>query len=300
MEVAITNGPPVRPLADRGGLAAAGTRCPGALSLKAESPAWPHRLAPGETRLKQQVTFPHGGYYQLGPCAGNGRCLRTALRRFRCGHGAGHLSLVCQGPAAPGLQPGFRGPSAKSGWYTLFEDPQRLAAIRPISRAIRLNRIHWRATARTGQIHSRVYENSRVAGATFLLDFHQQSFQGSGAAASAELAIVTSHPSPTPFPHGEQIGFVSNGATPPIAFARKAGAPDSPRARTRTAGPPNRRPTPPAACHRGNGKAGTVIPANSRKPGALEHTDGLEFSAMLAEAACRIPRTPPWSPCCGG
>ena len=39
-----------------------------------------------------------------------------------------------------------------------------------------LNRVHWRATARTGQLHSKVYEPSTVVGATIVLDFHRDSY----------------------------------------------------------------------------------------------------------------------------
>ena len=66
------------------------------------------------------------------------------------------------------------GPSERFAWPTgLFEDPTRLAGVRLFQQGDPLNRVHWRATARTGQLHSRVYENSRVAGASLLLDFHR-------------------------------------------------------------------------------------------------------------------------------
>src|ERR1019366_8024802 len=73
-------------------------------------------------------------------------------------------------------------------------DPTRLAGVRPYQQGDPLNRIHWRATARTGELHSRIYETSRVAGATFLLDFHAQSFQGPGGYTSAELALTIASP----------------------------------------------------------------------------------------------------------
>jgi len=75
-----------------------------------------------------------------------------------------------------------------------------------------LNRIHWRATARTGSLHSRMYETSRVAGAVFLLDFYRDSFPGAAGAVAMELAVTTlASLANAVFLKGEQIGFASNG-----------------------------------------------------------------------------------------
>ena len=48
--------------------------------------------------------------------------------------------------------------------YRLFEDPTRMAGVRRYEAGDPLNRIHWRATARTGMLHSKMYEPSTVAG----------------------------------------------------------------------------------------------------------------------------------------
>ena len=66
--------------------------------------------------------------------------------------------------------------------HRLFEDPTRIAGVRGYQSGDPLNRIHWRATARTGALHSKIYEPSTVAGATILLDFHEQSFDRAGRA----------------------------------------------------------------------------------------------------------------------
>jgi uncharacterized protein (DUF58 family) len=96
--------------------------------------------------------------------------------------------------------------------HRLFEDPTRLAGLRPYQRGDPLNRIHWRATARTGELHSRVYETSRVAGATFVLDFSEQSHPVHSGGASAELAVkAVASLANAVYLMGEQIGLVSNG-----------------------------------------------------------------------------------------
>ena len=56
--------------------------------------------------------------------------------------------------------------------HRLYEDPTRIAGVRPYEPGDPLNRIHWRATARTGTLHSKITEPSTLTGATVLLDFH--------------------------------------------------------------------------------------------------------------------------------
>jgi uncharacterized protein (DUF58 family) len=263
--------------------------------LKAEGPRLAlTRLAPGETTsLKQQVTFLMRGYYQLGPLLLETGDVFGLHRRFRVATEP-HFALVL--PKVLPLQ-GYNLASRRPIGeirvvHRLFEDPTRLAAIRPYQPGDPLNRIHWRATARTGQMHSRVYENSRVAGATFLLDFHQQSYAGSGAAASAELAIVTvASLANAVFLMGEQIGFVSNGRDAADRIREEGwGAGFTTRQdahRRATEAQANSRLRPVLVeTRKGGDRFRQILETLAR----LEHTDGLEFSEMLAEAACRIPR----------
>ena len=172
------------------------------------------RLAPGEMEsLSYTVTFLMRGYYQLGPLLLETGDVFGLHRRFRV-TGEPHFALVLP-KVLPleGYNLASRRPLGEIRVvHRLFEDPTRLAGVRRFQQGDPLNRIHWRATARTGEIHSRLYENSRVAGATFLLDFHTQSFQGAGGANSAELAIVTvASLANAVFLMGQQIGLVSNG-----------------------------------------------------------------------------------------
>jgi uncharacterized protein (DUF58 family) len=176
--------------------------------------------------------------------------------------------------------------------HRLFEDPTRLASIRPYQAGDPLNRIHWRATARTGEIHCRVYENSRVAGATFLLDFHDRSYSGSGASPSAELAIVTvASLAHAVFLLGQQIGFASNGRDAADRIREEgwgAGFATRTDAHRRAAETPaNTRLRPVIVkTRKGGDRFAQILETLAR----LEHTDGLEFSGMLAEVASEIPR----------
>jgi uncharacterized protein (DUF58 family) len=252
------------------------------------------RLAPGATTgLNYQVTFLMRGYYQLGPLLLETGDVFGLHRRFRVA-GEPHFALVL--PKVLPLQ-GYNLASRRPLGeirvvHRLFEDPTRLAGVRPYQQGDPLNRIHWRATARTGEIHSRVYENSRVAGATFLLDFHAKSFHGSFAIASAELAIVTvASLANAVFLMGQQIGFISNGRDAADRIREEGW-----RAEFTTRKDARHRATEPLA----NDRLRPVLVETRKGPekfrqiletlARLEHTDGLEFSEMLAATVSQIPR----------
>lgn len=263
--------------------------------LKAEGPRLTlTRLAPGETAsLKHQVTFLMRGYYQLGPLLLETGDVFGLHRRFRVATEP-HFTLVL--PKVLPLQ-GYNLASRRPIGeirvvHRLFEDPTRLASIRPYQPGDPLNRIHWRATARTGQIHCRVYESSRVAGATFLLDFHERSYPGHGAAASAELAVITVVSlANAVFLMGQQIGLVSNGRDAAdrireegwsAGFATRA---DAQRRATEAQANTRLRPVM-VETRKGEDRFRQILETLAR----LEHTDGLEFSEMLEEVASEIPR----------
>jgi len=252
------------------------------------------RLGPGEeTTLEYQVTFGQRGYYQLGPVLLETGDVFGLHRRFRVATEP-HFALVL--PKVLPLQ-GYNLASRRPMGeirvvHRLFEDPTRLAGVRPWQPGDPMRRIHWRALARTGEIHSRIYENSRVAGATFLLDFHTANYQGAGAANSAELAIVTvASLANAVHLMGQQTGLVTNGrdaadriraegwraefTTRSDALQRAAEPRDNDRLR------PVRVPT---------GKGAETMRQILETLARLEHTDGLEFPEMLAAAVSQIPR----------
>ena len=96
--------------------------------------------------------------------------------------------------------------------HRLFEDPTRLAGVREYQRGYSFNRIHWKATASTGKLHSRIYDPSTVAGATIILDFHKDMYPAQGEPHRSELAITTvASLANAVCQMGQQIGLVTNG-----------------------------------------------------------------------------------------
>jgi uncharacterized protein (DUF58 family) len=251
------------------------------------------RLARGETEsVDYQVTFLQRGYYQLGPLLLETGDVFGLHRRFRVA-GEPHFALVL--PKVLPLQ-GYNLASRRPMGeirvvHRLFEDPTRLAGVRPYQQGDQLNRIHWRATARTGELHSRVFETSRVAGATFLLDFHAQSFAGAGGNVSAELAITTvASLANAVFLMGQQIGFISNGRDAADRIREEGWraeylSRDDAQQRADPVESDRLRPVR-IETRKGNEKLTQIFETLAR----LEHTDGLDFSEMLTTTVAQIPR----------
>ena len=252
------------------------------------------RLARGEIEsLKYQVTFRQRGYYQLGPLLLETGDVFGLHRRFRIA-GEPHFALVL--PKVLPLQ-GYNLASRRPMGeirvvHRLFEDPTRLAGVRPYQQGDSLNRIHWRATARTGELHSRIFETSRIAGATFLLDFHTQSFQGSSGTVSAELAIVTvASLANAVFLMGQQIGLISNGRDAADRIREEGW-----HAEFITRADAHRRAAEPLANDRlrpvqvETGKGGEKMKQLLETLARLEHTDGLDFSEMLTAIISKVSR----------
>lgn len=246
----------------------------------------------GTGSINYQVTFLMRGYYQLGPLLLETGDVFGLHRRFRV-TGEPHFALVL--PKVLPLQ-GYNLASRRPMGeirvvHRLFEDPTRLAGVRPYQQGDPLNRIHWRATARTGELHSRVYETSRIAGATFLLDFHTQSFQGGRGSVSAELAVVTvASLANAVFLMGQQIGLISNGRDAADRIREEGWRAEfisRTDAQQRAEPLANDRMRPvQVATGKGGEKMKQILETLAR----LEHTDGLDFAEMLSAIISKVPR----------
>src|SRR5215469_13478727 len=169
------------------------------------------RIKAGRTEtIEYRVKFLMRGYYQLGPLLLETGDVFGLHRRFRVATEPHFVLVMPKVLPLQGYNLASRRPIGEIRVaHRLFEDPTRVAGIRPYQRGDPLNRIHWRATARTGTLHSRLCETSRVAGAMFLLDFHRMSYPGPAGAGAMEVAITAvASLANAVFLRGEQIGFV--------------------------------------------------------------------------------------------
>jgi len=166
-----------------------------------------------ENVMTYQITPAFRGYYQIGPVVLESGDLFGLHRRYRIG-AEPHYLLVYP-PVVPleGYEIASRRPIGEVRLtHRLYEDPTRIAGVRAYQAGDPLNRVHWRATARTGALHSKVYEPSTLVGASLLLDFHEDGYLSRGELYRSELAVKAA----TSLAHaialrGQQIGLATNG-----------------------------------------------------------------------------------------
>jgi uncharacterized protein (DUF58 family) len=75
-----------------------------------------------------------------------------------------------------------------------------------------LQRVHWRATARTGELQCRVFDPTTLAGASILVDFHKDGYPARGEPFRSDLAVTTACSIAYAVTMlSQQIGLASNG-----------------------------------------------------------------------------------------
>jgi uncharacterized protein (DUF58 family) len=171
-------------------------------------------LAPRARRtMLYQLTCNRRGYYQVGPLLLETGDLFGLHRRHQVAADPNFVLVLPKVIPLEGYEVSSKRPIGEVRMtYRLYEDPTRIAGVRRYQPGDPLNRVHWRATARTGVLHSKVYEPSTVAGATLLLDFHTASHEKRHEPFRSDLA-VTAAASIANALHltGQQVGLVSNG-----------------------------------------------------------------------------------------
>ncbi len=167
----------------------------------------------GRRTLLYQLQCQQRGYYQIGPLILETGDLFGLHRRYRVLTEPHFLLVYPQVVPLEGYEIATRRPIGEIRiTHRLYEDPTRIAGVRPYEAGDPLNRIHWRATARTGQLHSKIYEPSTIAGATIVLDFHRAAYDPHHEPLRSELAVTAAASvANAVFQMGQQIGLVTNG-----------------------------------------------------------------------------------------
>jgi uncharacterized protein (DUF58 family) len=94
----------------------------------------------------------------------------------------------------------------------LFEDPTRTAGVREYQVGDPLQRVHWKVTARTGVLHCRIYEPTSLAGATLLIDFHEDGYPKRSEPHRSDLVVTTAASVAYEISLlNQQLGLASNG-----------------------------------------------------------------------------------------
>jgi uncharacterized protein (DUF58 family) len=247
----------------------------------------------GEIEMKYQLECVRRGYHQLGPLVLESGDLFGLHRRFRVLTEPGYVLVYPRIVPLSGYDLASRRPIGDVRMtHRLYEDPTRIAGVRPYQAGDPLNRVHWGATARTGILHSKIHEPSTLSGITVLLDMHQDGYHARGEPFRSELAVtVAVSLAHAVYLMGQQVGLVTN-ARDAAERIRTEGWEQDPRTRTaaREAAadlPEGRRLEPLVVeTRRGAEQLGRIREVLAR----AELTSGLSFAQLIVETAHRLPR----------
>jgi uncharacterized protein (DUF58 family) len=249
--------------------------------------------AGGTQSLRYQLQCNRRGYYQLGPLVLETGDLFGLHRRYRVLSDPHFLLVFPKVLPLEGFDIASRRPIGEVRMsHRLYEDPTRMAGVRAYQPGDPLNRVHWRATARTGQLHSKVYEPSTVAGITILLDFHQDSHDPRHEPMRSELAVTAAASlANAVYQMGQQIGLLTNGRDAADRIRVEGWDQDH---RDRDAA---RRGA--SMAERSDRLQPVIVPTRRGAEqlvqiletlGRVELTDGLRLPELLREAGGRLPR----------
>ncbi|MFG0262678.1 MAG: DUF58 domain-containing protein [Novipirellula sp. JB048] len=163
--------------------------------------------------LRYRVRCRRRGYFQLGPTVLETGDLMGMYRRYRVGTDPQYVTVLPDVVPLSGYEIGSRRPIGEIRMReNVMDDPTRLRGIRHWQAGDPLRRVHWAATARTGTLHSKIYEPSALAGATLVLDLHVSTNPSEHEPVRGDLAI-TAAASIAHALHdaGEPFGLASNG-----------------------------------------------------------------------------------------
>jgi uncharacterized protein (DUF58 family) len=189
------------------------------IDVEGETCAFETLPARGEALLTYRLHSTRRGLFRIGPAVVEASGPFGLVRRFQVEPDVRFLTVyprtVALGQGWPlGHPPIHQVPRRRS----LFEDPSRFLGVRPFRPGDGLRRIHWRATARSGELQVKIFEPAVLAGALIAVEM--------GTAAYPDLkesepegdprveAVITAAASLADFvlTGGQQVALLSNGA----------------------------------------------------------------------------------------
>ena len=251
-------------------------------------------LKPGQqTSVLYQVTFLMRGYYQIGPMLVESGDLFGLHRRYKILTEPAYVLVPPKVVPLAGYDISSRRPIGEIRMaHRLFEDPTRISGVREYAAGDPLSRIHWKATARTGTLHSKVFEPSCVAGMSILLDFDRRNYTDRAEPMRSELAVTTvASLANAVYLMGQQIGFYTNARDAADRIREEGWKPefrtrDAAKASTSMAEESDRLRPVTVETRRGPDQLQRILESLAR----VELTDGLRFTDLILEVASRLPR----------
>ena len=266
----------------------------------------PPKLHVNGSRLKLMMLSPSGrktmfyqlecrgrGYFQIGPLVLETGDLFGLHRRYKVGTSPHFLLVYPEVVALEGFDIASRRPIGEVRMtHRLFEDPTRIAGVRAYEPGDPLNRVHWRATARTGQLHSKIYEPSSIVGATIVMEFNRAAFDSRHEPVRSELAVTAAASlANAVYNMDQQVGLITNGRDAADRI-RREGWKEDPRTRKAARATAamldvsDRLEPIVVRTQRGSEQLMRILETLAR----VELTDGFDFSQLIIETASRMPR----------
>lgn len=170
-------------------------------------------LMPGRSlQFRYRLTCPRRGYHRIGPTVLESGDLFGLQKRFRTGRSQDYISVLPTVAYIETFTIGARRPQGPVRISNrIYEDPTRISGLREYAPGDPLNKINWKASARTGELYVKQNEPSNVLGATLILDLHDDAYVPEGKEERVELAITTTASIAYLLQNsGEQLGMTTN------------------------------------------------------------------------------------------
>lgn len=170
-------------------------------------------LMPGRSlKLRYTIRCPRRGYHRIGPTLLESGDVFGLVKRFRTGVQQDYISVLPTVAYIDTFNIAARRPQGPVRISNrIYEDPTRIAGLREYSPGDPLNRIHWKASAKSGTLFVKQVEATNVLGATLVLDMREDAYTPEGRESRMELAITTTASIAYLLQlSGEQLGMITN------------------------------------------------------------------------------------------
>jgi hypothetical protein len=233
------------------------------------------------------------GYYQLGPTLLETGDLLGLHRSFRIANQPSYLTVLPRLTVLEGIEVSSRRPMGEMKVEDrVLEDPTLMTGLREYRAGDPINRVHWKATARTGTLHTRVFQPTCVQGAMLLLDMHESTNPQRHEPVRTDLAVsAAASIAHWLYQNAEPFGLVSNGrdAAERMRELNKKGLYSD-----RTSATEN------IEMRSQSDRLNPIVLGANRTPehfaelhrmlARLERTDGLKLDQLLIETESRLPK----------
>ncbi len=243
--------------------------------------------------MTYQIKAMRRGYFQLGPTILETGDILGLHRNYRVASEPQYVLVLPKLVPLQGVNISSRRPMGDLRVHDrVMEDPTQMIGIREYRAGDSLNRIHWRATARTGKLHTRIFQPTCIQGAMLVLDMHRETNPDRNEPVRTDLAVtMAASLAHTLYLMNQPFGLISNGRDAADRVRQMRLERDySDRSSVRAGVEMNAksdRLSPVVVDARGGPEQFAEV---HRTLARLERTDGLRFEELLMETQNRLSR----------